>query len=298
MTQTLLIAGATGWLGRKIAEESQSLGANVKLLLRGGAAHPKAGTLADLTAKGAAIAAGDLDDDRALDAATNGVDVVISAVQGGPETILDGQLRLAKAAKANGARRIFPSDFAAAYKHLTAAEHPFLNLRARADAAIAETGLPQTNTVNGGFMETMTSPFMGMADFDKGVFRHWGDADGALDLTHTDDVAAYVAYAALDLNSPTGDFRIVGQTITPRQIAETASRVLGRAIVTESWGSAAALDAEIAKRQAAHPHDPNHWIALMYHRLVISERGRVRDTHNHLYPSVKPKTFEAFLRSA
>jgi uncharacterized protein YbjT (DUF2867 family) len=298
MTQTILIAGSTGWLGRKIAEETQNLGANVKLLLRGGAAHPKAATLNELTANGAVIVGGDLDDERALDAATKGVDVVISAVQGGQETILDGQLRLAKAAKANGSRRMFPSDFAATYKHLTAAEHPFLNLRARADAAIADTGLPQTNTVNGGFMETMTSPFMGMADFENGVFRHWGDADGAIDLTHTDDVAAYVARAALDPKSPTGDFRIAGQTITPREIAETASRVLGRKIHTHSWGSAAALDAEIAKRQAAHPHDPNHWIALMYHRLIVSERGRVRDTHNHLYPNVKPKTFEAFLQNA
>jgi uncharacterized protein YbjT (DUF2867 family) len=297
MTQTLLIAGATGWLGRKIAEESQTLGANVRLLMRGGAAHSKAGTLKDLTTKGASIVDGDLGDEASLDAATKGIDVVISAVQGGPETILDGQLRLAKAAKANGARRIFPSDFAATYKHLTATEHPFLNLRAQADAAIEKLGLPQTNTVNGGFMETMTSSFMGMADYENGVFRHWGDADGALDLTHTDDVAACVAHAALDPKSPIGDFRIVGQKISPREIAETASRVLGRKIQTQSWGSAEALDAEIAKRQAAHPHDPNHWIALMYHRLIISERGRVRDTHNHLYPAVKPKTFEAFLRN-
>ncbi len=298
MTQTILIAGATGWLGRKIAQEAQGLGATVRLLLRGGSTHPKAESLKALTTRGAIIAAGDLDDEASLLRATDGVGVVISAVQGGPETILDGQLRLAKAAKANGAWRMFPSDFAATYKHLTADEHPFLNLRARADAAIAETGLPQTNTVNGGFMETMTSPFMGMADFENGVFRHWGDADGPIDLTHTDDVAAYVARAALDPKSPTGDFRIVGQTITPREIAETASRVLGRKIALQSWGSAEALDAEIAKRQAAHPHDPNHWIALMYHRLIISAAGRVRDTHNHLYPAVKPKTFEAFLRNA
>jgi uncharacterized protein YbjT (DUF2867 family) len=196
------------------------------------------------------------------------------------------------------ARRIFPSDFAATYKHLTATEHPFLNLRAQADAAIEKLGLAQTNTVNGGFMETMTSPFMGRADFGNGVFRHWGDADRPIDLTHTDDVAAYVAHAALDPKSPTGDFRIVGQSISPREIAETASRVLGRKIETQSWGSAEALEAEIAKRQAAHPHDPNHWIALMYHRLIVSERGRVRATHNHLYPNVKPKTLEAFLQNA
>jgi nucleoside-diphosphate-sugar epimerase len=296
MTQTLLIAGATGWLGRKIAEEAQSLGANVKLLLRGGAAHPKAESLSALTAKGATILPGDLDNEASLQTATRGVDVVISAVQGGPETILDGQLRLANAAKANGARRIFPSDFAATYKHLSADEHPFLNLRAQADAAIERLGLPQTNTVNGGFMETMVAPFMGMADFDNGVFRHWGDAGAVYDLTHTDDVGAFVAHAALDPKSPVGDFRIVGQTISPREIAETASRVLGRKIQTQSWGSAEALDAEIAKRRAAAPHDPNQWIALMYHRLIISEGGRVRDTHNHLYPSVKPKTVEAFLR--
>jgi uncharacterized protein YbjT (DUF2867 family) len=296
--QTILVAGATGWLGRKIAEEAQARGVNVRLLLRGGARNPKAAELQSLTAKGAEIVAGDLNDPAALDRAAKGVNVVVSAVQGGHDVILDGQVALAKAAKANGARRMFPSDFAATYKHLTPDQHPFLSLRASADAAIAQTGLTQSNTVNGAFMETLLAPFLQQFDAQAGVLRFWGSPDQACDYTHTDDVAAFVAAAALDPNAPDGDFRIVGDTATMDEAAETLSRVLDRKIKPESRGSLDALAAETAKLQAAHPNDPGAWIALKYHWLMASGEGRVLNTHNHLYPDVEPRGLEPFLREA
>ena len=53
----------------------------------------------------------DLADAPSLDRATDGVDVIISAVQGGPDFIVKGQVALAEAGKRNGVPRILPSDF-------------------------------------------------------------------------------------------------------------------------------------------------------------------------------------------
>jgi hypothetical protein len=60
-----------------------------------------------------AAATGDLADPESLARACAGMDVVISAVQGGPEVIVEGQRTLLAAAEAAGVTRMIPSDFSA-----------------------------------------------------------------------------------------------------------------------------------------------------------------------------------------
>ena len=81
MTQTVLLVGATGMLGSRIAHHLLAQpGAHVRLLVRDpGASKP---ALDPLSARGAEIIAGDLADAASLDRATHGIDVVVSAVQG------------------------------------------------------------------------------------------------------------------------------------------------------------------------------------------------------------------------
>lgn len=57
------------------------------------------------TARGAVVVIGDVTGPSFLDAATSGVDVVVSALQGGPEVIVDGQVALAERAARTGVRR-------------------------------------------------------------------------------------------------------------------------------------------------------------------------------------------------
>lgn len=112
---TVLVAGATGMLGGKIAAQLLSLPrVHLRLLVRSGSHRDpqKKERLTALAARGATIAEGDLAEPASLKAATTGVDVVVSAMPEGREVIVDGQLALVKAAAGKGVRRILPSDFA------------------------------------------------------------------------------------------------------------------------------------------------------------------------------------------
>ena len=152
MTDTVLLAGATGMLGSRIAHHLLALpGASVRLLVRDRTVKKEA--LEPLVSRGAELVEGDLADPASLDRATRGVDVIISAVQGGPDVIVDGQVALAEAGKANGARRMLPSDYALDLFEATPGEHAMFDMRARADARIASIGLEQVNVLQGAFMD-------------------------------------------------------------------------------------------------------------------------------------------------
>ena len=98
MTQTVLLAGATGMLGSQIAHHLLNQPeARLRLLVRGGDAAKKRAALDPLLTRGAEIIEGDLADRASLDRATQGVEVIVSAVQGGPDVIIDGQVALAEA---------------------------------------------------------------------------------------------------------------------------------------------------------------------------------------------------------
>jgi nucleoside-diphosphate-sugar epimerase len=271
MFHTVLIAGAAGWLGSQIVDALSHTDADVRILLRGGAAHPRA---AELARKGE-IVIGDLTDPGSLDAAMHGVHTIVSAVQGGPDVIIDGQVALARAGLAQGAARILPSDFSVAIEGLTPARHLFLGWRAEADRQIAALGLPQINVLNGAFTEMLRQPFFGLLDLDAGEVAHWGDPDQPYDFTTTADVAATVAAIAADPASTPGPFHLSGETLSPRDLATRAAQATGQRVTVRSLGSLDDLDAEIARRQALSPADASLWAGLQYHRLMATGEGRL-----------------------
>jgi len=98
--KTILLAGATGNLGGQIARALLSKGAKLRLLVRPGSRAKLAADVAE---------ASEIVENEA--GAFDGVYTVVSAVQGGPETIVDAQLNLLRAARAAGVRRFIPSDY-------------------------------------------------------------------------------------------------------------------------------------------------------------------------------------------
>ncbi len=140
----VLLAGATGMLGGRIAHhllEAQDV--SPRLLIRSAVlADPaKRSQLELLIARGAEVVEGDVSDSASLDRATAGVDVVVSTLQGGREVVVDGQIALARAAAANGARRMLPSDFALDLFKASPGEHPAFDLRREAGHAIDALGI-------------------------------------------------------------------------------------------------------------------------------------------------------------
>jgi uncharacterized protein YbjT (DUF2867 family) len=291
-SHTVLVVGAAGWLGRQIVTALAERGTPVRVMLRGGANHPAHAELARI----ATVVDGDLTDPASLDRATRGVHTIVSAVQGGPDVIVQGQVALAAAGLANGVARIIPSDFSIDLTGVDTATHLFLGWRAEADRQIAALGLPQVNVLNGAFAEVLLEPFFGLLDLSAGEVAYWGDADQPYDFTLTADVAHAVAALASDPSRPAGPFHLAGDTRSPRQIAQIAASVTGRPITLNRLGTLADLDATVAQRQQEHPDNPLAWAGLQYHRLMANGSGQLR--HPEPIPGLAPTGIEAFLRGA
>ena len=298
MTQTILLVGATGQLGGRIAHYlTQEKNVALRLLLRPETLQDeqKHRDLAPLLGAGAKTIEGDLQNRESLLHATEGADTVISAVQGGPEVIIDGQVALAEAAKANGVRRLFPSDFAVDLFKAPEGEHPLLSMRREADERIAALGLETVHVLNGAFMDILLLPFFQVYDAANATFRFWGTGDEPFDSTSIEDTAHYTARAALDTTLPPGKFAIAGQQLTFQQAVQDFEAATRRTVKRESRGTAAELEAWIAKTRAENA-DPMAVVPALYQLYMMTGRTALDDLQNDRYPDVKPETYADFLR--
>jgi uncharacterized protein YbjT (DUF2867 family) len=285
MTQTILLAGATGMLGGRIAANllDQS-GTTVRLLVRN-AADPK---LKALLGRGAEVIEGNFADRASLDRATHGVDVIVSAVQGGPDVIIDGQVALAECGKRNGVRRILPSDYALDLFKATPGEHPAFDARRTADERIAAVGLEQVNILQGGFMD-MLLPGRGAIDLDAGTIGFFGDGHQPIEVTSVEDTARLVARVALDRAVPAGKFAFAGDRISFREAGEIVAKVTGRTIKPVSYGSEADLRAAMA---AASPQKKGMLAYLLY---MTNGQTALSDLQNNRYRDIRFQSFAGFV---
>ena len=290
MTDTVLLAGSTGMLGSRIAHHLLGRpGVRLRLLARD--ATTKRDKLEPLVGRGAALIEGDVANAASLDRATRGVDVVVSALQGGPDVIVDGQVALAKAAKANGVRRMLPSDYALDLFKATPGEHAAFDMRAEADRRIAAIGLEQVNILQGAFME-MFLPGRGAIDLDAGTIGFFGDGDTKVELTSVEDTARMVARVALDRTVAPGKFAFAGDRLTFREAGAIVAEAAGRAIKPVSYGSEADLRAAMA---AADPHKR---VMLAYLLYMTNGQTALGDLQNERYPDLRLETFASFMAHA
>ena len=297
MTQTILVAGATGMLGSRIAHHLlDAPDVDVRLLVRPGALADaaKRALVSPLLDRGAEVAEGDLADRLSLDRATMGVDVVVSAVQGGADIIVDGQLALLEAARRNGVRRLLPSDFALDLFETPEGEHAPYDMRRQADRAIQASGLEHVHVLNGAFMDVFLYPG-GMFDLERAVARTWGEGDERFEVTSVEDTARYTARAAADRALPSGKFAIAGERISFDAVTAAFEQVTGRAFRRERLGSIADLRAWIADRRASDP-DPMVPIIGTYQLYMLTGEAALRDLGQDRYPDIRPERFVEFLR--
>ncbi|MEP6955295.1 MAG: NmrA family NAD(P)-binding protein [Chthoniobacterales bacterium] len=286
MNQTILLVGATGMFGSQIARHLlDQADARVHLLVRD---QSKRASLEPMLARGAELVVGDLADPDSLDRATQGIDVIVSAVQGGPEVIIDGQVALAEAGKRNGVRRILPSDYALDLFKATPCEHMMFDLRAKADARITEIGLEQINVLQGGFMD-MLMPGKGAIDLEAGTVSFFGDGTRPIEVTSVNDTARVVARIALDREVPAGKFAFAGDRVSFRDAGEIVAKHTGRPIRPVSLGSEADLRAAMAAS------DPQKKVMLAYLLYMTNGQTALTDLQNNRYPDLQFQTFASYV---
>ena len=298
MTQNVLVVGATGMLGQRIAHhlvDQPEIG--VRLMVRSARAKgQQQSALDDLVGRGAEVIVADLADAASLDRATQGVDVIVSAVQGLRDIIVDGQLKLLEAARRNGVRRILPSDFALDLFKAPPGEHLNFNLRAEADESIAASGLEHVHILNGAFMDNfLHSSFGGVFDRDAGTATYWGDGSERFDATSVEDTARYAARAAIDPKLFSGKFAIAGERLSFSGVIDAVENVYGRRFKRKSRGSVADLQALIAKQRADNPGSMEA-LGNTYLLYMLNGQTALDDLQNERYPDLRPESYVDHLR--
>ncbi len=295
MTTTALLAGATGMLGARIADHLLDLpDVELRLLIRAPAppGSAKAHAVDALVDRGAVVVTGDVTDPGSLDAATSGVDVVVSALQGGPEVVVDGQIALAEAAARNGVRRFVPSDFA--IDLFSAPEGaPQFDMRRRADRRIDALPMQVVHVLNGGFMDMMLDPGRpGLVDVAAGTVTIWGTGDEPFDLTTLDDTARFTARLATDPADVSGVHYLSGARTTFNAIAEETGRLSGAPLTRTVLGSTADL------RRIVDAADDPWSVVMQWYLLSMLTVGPFPTTDNDRYPDAHPTGLHDYLAGA
>lgn len=179
--KTILLVGATGNLGSLIARALLAKGAKLRLLVRPGSRVKVAADIA---------AACEIVEDEA--GAFDRVYTVVSAVQGGPETIVEAQLKFLSAARAAGVRRFIPSAFSFNFFGLAEGENFNSDWRREfARRAEEERGpVEVVHVLNGCFLDMgVLFGFLGAFDLKKGEAYLWGDGNNKMEFTTYADTA-------------------------------------------------------------------------------------------------------------
>lgn len=293
MTQNILLVGATGMFGSQIARRLLAQpDAQVRLLVRPSEDQAKKNALKPFLDRGAEVVEGDLANRAALERATRGIDVIVSAVQGGPEVIIDGQVALAEAGKRNGVRRMLPSDYALDFFNATPGEHMMFDLRRKADDAIAGLGMEHIHVLQGAFMD-MFGPGKGTLDYDGGSVAFWGDGKTPIEITTVEDTASMVAHVALDRTLPSGKFAFAGDRVSILDATMIVEKQTGRKFTRHCNGTEADLRKAMAQA-ATDTSNPFKSVMLAYQLYMMTGQTRLTDLQNTRYPDVHFESFTKF----
>lgn len=282
---TFALAGAAGDLGSRIARALVSRGAEVRALIRPDTAAEDRTHLKSL---GLTLTPADPNDVTAMAAAVDGARCVVSALNGLDDVILGRQEVLLHAAVQAGVPRFIPSDYSEEYTRITPGTNRNLDLRREFMARADRAPIQVTSVLNGAFMDLLGTE---MPIIQPAIHRvlYWENADQPLDFTTKDDVAAYVAAAALDDTTPRF-LRIAGDTLSARDLAAVMTDVTGQRYRTLRAGGLGTLGLmiKVAQRVAPQPGEPfPAWQGMQYMRDMFSGQGKLTPLDNARYPEVR-----------
>jgi uncharacterized protein YbjT (DUF2867 family) len=275
----VVVAGATGNLGGRIARALVMRGARVRALVR----QPRADD-DHLRRHGIAIVEADYARADSLVRACSGAEVVVSALSGLRPVIVDAQTALVDAAIEAGVPRFIPSDYAIDFEKQPVGWNRNLDWRREFHAVLAGKRIASTSILNGAFLDLLTgeAPFL-LPRLHRVLY--WEHADQPMDFTSRDDVAAFTAEAALDPDAPPV-LRIAGDTLTARELAAEATFATGKPYALLRAGDLRRLERIIRATRRIFPgkHDLYPaWQGMQYMHNMFAGRARLAPLDNHHY---------------
>ena len=282
---TLILAGATGDLGGRIAHALRERGARVKALVRPGSAGPR---VAALQGRGVETVEVDFGNARALARACEGGCCLVSALSGLHETIVDAQTALLEAALAAGVPRFIPSDFAIDFTKLPPGNNRNLDLRRAFAGRLDRAPLAATSVLCGMFADLLVGPAP-VVLFPLRRVVYWCDADQPLDFTTIDNTAAFAAAAALDPTTPRY-LRIAGEVMSARGLVQAAKEATGKEFRLLRAGGLGRLDTLIKVTRTLAPARREvfpAWQGMQYMSDMFSGLPKLAPLDNDRYPGIR-----------
>jgi uncharacterized protein YbjT (DUF2867 family) len=194
---TILVAGATGFVGQATALKLRERGNQVRGLVRGGASHPKA---KELQAAGVAIIEGDLTNPEGLAAACDGIETIVCTATSMPAAAndglrrvdLEGTLAVIEAAERAGVQRFVYTSYSGNLRFESLLE----TAKRTCEDRLLKGEMQAIILRPSYFMEMWLSPALGF-DPEKGSARIYGSGDAKATYISAFDVAEFAAAAAI-----------------------------------------------------------------------------------------------------
>ncbi len=291
----IILAGATGDLGGRIARLLLQKGATVRALVRPASARDK---IDALRKAGATIVEVDFDSLPQLTHSCKGGTCVVSALSGLRDVIVDTQTLLLNAAVEAGVPRFIPSDYCIDYTKTPRGTNRNLDFRREFRQIIDQSPIRATSMLNGMFADLLTgqAPVV-LYPFKRIVY--WGNADQPLDFTTIANTAEYTAAAALDPTTPR-DLRIAGDVLSPRGLQQAASQATGDDYKLFRVGGLGTLDTMIKVTKTLMPAKDEvfpPWQGMQYLRNMLSGEAKLTTLDNDRYPAIRWTTVQEVIAS-
>ncbi|MBZ9812847.1 SDR family oxidoreductase [Mesorhizobium sp. CA7] len=290
MTETLLVTGASGHLGRAVINhllgERKVAPANIIATTR----NPE--NLADLAARGVAVRAADFDDEASLEAAFTGADRVLVISTGELDLKSDRRLKQHQAAVAAAK--------AAKVSHLLYTSMPnpepgspvlFAGDHYGTEEAIKASGIPYTIFRNGWYQENL---FMSLPHAISSGKWYSSAADGRVAHGARDDMAAAIAAGLASGSKESHIYTLTGpQAYTTNEIAALVSEVTGKPLEVIQLPDEALTE---GVKAAGVPEDFARIIVSFDANTRAGRIGEVTDAVEKL-SGRKPRTLKQFLEA-
>jgi hypothetical protein len=295
--QIVALVGGTGTLGTLIGNAVlEKPDVQLRLLVRPGGRDK----VAQLERRGAQIVEGAIGPDPggALASLCQGTSTVVSAVQGGPDVIIDGQVQLLHAAREAGVKRFIPADYVANLFKVTPGHIPPLDWRRQfASVADAERGTVEVvHVLNGGFLDRrVLFGSLGVIDLDTQTAYVWGDGTQPMDWTTYADAARYTAEVAVDERPVTNAFTIAGDVLDFHGIVRAYEAGSSKKLRVERLGSLDDLSARIDELQNGGPSNFPAYFPLMCYRSMLNGEGKFDELMNDWYPWIRTTTVREYV---